>query len=180
MTDPATRVLLLDANVLIDYQKSDFSILDLANRHLGKVHVLTSILSEVDGLDAEMCKERDLTVIEPELDQLILAGERKGRLSFNDGLCLIVAAADGYTCVTNDRALRKACVEMKVPTIWGLEIMTELVRCRAMTAEVAMEVAEKIHVVNPHHIPRNLIDRFRLAVTQAAEEAKKGSKADGS
>lgn len=175
-----TRLLLLDANVLIDYRESNFSILVLADKHLGTVHILTPILAEVKGITDEMCEKKGLTVIEPELEQLLLASKRKGSLSFNDSLCLIVADADGYTCVTNDRALRKACVEMKVPTIWGLEIMTELVRCQAMTAETAMEVAEKIHVVNPHHIPRNLIDRFRLAVTQAAEEAKKGSKANGS
>ncbi|MDY0297462.1 MAG: hypothetical protein RB296_09105 [Acidobacteriota bacterium] len=173
MTDPTTRLLLLDANVLIDYQESDFSILDLANRHLGKVYVLTPVLAEVDGLDAGKCKESNLTVIEPELEQLILAGERKGRLSFNDNLCLIVAAAGGYTCVTSDKALRKACVEIGVPTIWGLEVMTELVRCRAMTAEAAVAVAEKIHAVNPHHLPQSLIDRFRQTVTRIAGETKK-------
>lgn len=165
-----TRLLLLDANVLIDYQKSDFSVLALAARHLGKVHILTPILAEVAGLDAGKCEEGDLTLIEPELEQLLLAGDRKGRLSFNDNLCLIVAAAGGYTCVTSDKALRKACVEMGVPTIWGLEVMNKLVHCRAMTAEVAVEVAEKIHAVNPHHIPQSLIDRFRRSVVQSAEE----------
>lgn len=169
-----SRLLLLDANVLIDYQKSDFSILAIAGRHLGKVHVLTSILAEVDGLDAGKCEESDLTLIEPELEQLLLAGDRKGRLSFNDNLCLIVAAAGGYTCVTSDKALRKACVEMGVPTIWGLEVMNKLVHCRALAAESAIEVAEKIHAVNPLHFPRSLIDRFRRTVTQIAGGTKEG------
>ncbi len=29
------KVLLMDANVLIDYQKSDFSVLGLVNKHVG-------------------------------------------------------------------------------------------------------------------------------------------------
>ncbi|HDP94747.1 MAG TPA: type II toxin-antitoxin system VapC family toxin [Candidatus Aminicenantes bacterium] len=170
---PATRLLLLDANVLIDYRESDFSILSLANIYLGKVHILTPILAEVGDLDAGKREESNLTIIEPELEHVFSAAERKGRLSFNDSLCLIVAAAGGYTCATNDKALRGACAETGVPVVWGLEIMAELVRCHAMTAEAAVAVAEKIHSVNPHHIPLRLIDRFRRTVTQVTGETKK-------
>ena len=35
------KVLLMDANVLIDYQKSDLSVLGLVNKHVAEVHVLT-------------------------------------------------------------------------------------------------------------------------------------------
>ena len=168
------QLLLLDANVLIDYQNSDFSILALANKHLGKVQILTTILAEVHGLDAEECERNGLTVIEPELEQVFRAMEQKGRLSFQDQLCLIVAAADGYTCVTNDKALYRACAEKGVTVIRGLAVMIELVRCGAMRTGSAIEVAEKIHAVNPLHIPRSLIDHFRRSVAKASGEGKKG------
>jgi len=48
------KVLLMDANVLIDYQKSDFSVLGLVNKHVAEVHVLTTIIEEVDGLDSNI------------------------------------------------------------------------------------------------------------------------------
>ena len=38
------KVLLMDANVLIDYQKSDLSVLGLVNKHVAEVHVLTTII----------------------------------------------------------------------------------------------------------------------------------------
>ena len=36
--------LLVDANVLIDYLASDLSVLTLASRSLGDVHVLSTVL----------------------------------------------------------------------------------------------------------------------------------------
>ena len=67
------KVLLMDANVLIDYQKSDFSVLGLVNRHVSEVHILTTILDEVDGLDVVDCERLGLKAVEPELNQLTRA-----------------------------------------------------------------------------------------------------------
>ena len=67
------KVLLMDANVLIDYQKSDFSVLGLENRHVSEVHILTTILDEVDGLDVVDCERLGLKAVEPELNQLTRA-----------------------------------------------------------------------------------------------------------
>lgn len=67
------KVLLMDANVLIDYQKSDFSVLGLVNKHVAEVHVLTTTIEEVDGLEIVDCECIGLKAIEPELSQLQLA-----------------------------------------------------------------------------------------------------------
>jgi hypothetical protein len=151
--------------VLIDYQKSDFSVLGLVNKHVGEVHVLTTILHEVDGLDVDDCERLGLKVTEPELAQVVQASTRKGQLSFRDHLCLIVAAEEGFVCVTNDKALRRACDQKGVATLWGLEIMTALVRSRAMQATDAIDTAEKIRASNPLHISKKLIERFVRIVT---------------
>ena len=57
------KVLLMDANVLIDYQKSDLSVLGLVDKHVGEVNVLTTILDEVDGLGVVDCERLGLKVI---------------------------------------------------------------------------------------------------------------------
>ena len=106
-----------------------------------------------------------MSVIEPELEQLIRAGATRGRLSFGDHLCLIVASDGGYACMTNDRALRSACDAEQVETIWGLELMTKLVELRILSAGEALAVAGKIHEANPLHITANLIARFKRKVT---------------
>lgn len=168
------QVLLIDANVLIDYQRSDFSILGLVNRHVCDVHVLTTILNEVDGLDVVDCERLELKVIEPELAQVMRASTRMGQLSFRDRLCLVVASEGGFVCVTNDKALRKACDGEGVATLWGLEIMIPLVRSGAMPAADAISTAEKIHISNPLHISKRILERFSRSVT--ATEKKHGGR----
>ncbi|MCK4303344.1 MAG: hypothetical protein KAY24_03825 [Candidatus Eisenbacteria sp.] len=152
--------LLIDANVLIDYQRSDFSILGLVNQHVGHIYVLTPILNEVDGLDVVDCERLGLKAIEPELAQVTRASTAKGQLSFRDRLCLVVASEGGFVCLTNDKALRKACDDLGVATLWGLEIMITLVRSGAMRAADAISIAEKIHINNPLHVSQKIVDRF--------------------
>ncbi len=159
------KILLIDANVLIDYQKSDFTVLGLANKHVGEVHVLTTILEEVEGLDVVDFERLGLKAVEPELNQLTHAATKRGQLSFRDHLCLLVALESGFICVTNDKPLRRACTEEGVVILWGLEIMTALVRGNEMRAEDAIQTAEKIHLSNPLHVPRKLVDRFAKIVT---------------
>lgn len=164
----------MDANVLIDYRDSNISILTLASHHLGRIQVIETVLDEVDGLDSAQCERLGIAVVEPDLPQLIEAATKRGPLSTQDHLCLIVAKADGSTCITNDAALRKACNEHGVPVLWGLQLMTELVRLVQLSAEDAVAVARDIHANNPLHIPSRLVERFATMVRSieaAAEES---------
>jgi rRNA-processing protein FCF1 len=158
--------LLVDANVLIDYVKAERSILALVARHLGEVRVLSTILAEVDQLDAEECERLGLQVVEPDPAQVVAAAERRGRLSFQDHLCLLVARERGWTCVTNDGALRRALGENRVPTVWGLELMVELVRIGQLDPGEARAVAETIHTTNPLHIRRSLVEQFAARIRE--------------
>ena len=169
-----SKILLMDANVLIDYQKSNLSILGLVDKHVGEVHILTTILREVDGLDVVDCERLGLKVFEPELTQLKLATTKRGQLSFRDRLCLIVASAGGFVCVTNDKSLRRACEKEGVVNLWGLEMMTILVQQGAIQPSDAIHIAEKIHTSNPLHIPKALVDQFAGIVTDL--EKKHGGK----
>ena len=58
---------------------------------------------------------------------LAAAGRRRPGLSYYDHLCLLVAKQGGWTCVTNDGKFRRDCMAEKVPVLWGLEPMVELV-----------------------------------------------------
>lgn len=167
---PKPQGLLVDANVLIDYVKSDIAVLGLVSQHVGKVHVLSTILEkEVDGLDAVECGRLELRVIEPGLSQLERASARRGALSFHDHLCLIVALEDGLICLTNDKALRKASNDSGVTTRWGLEIMVDLVSQGVLGASDAIAIAEKIHLSNPLHISRLILERFSEGATAASK-----------
>ena len=152
--------LVVDANVLIDYRAADLTVLQLASRHIGKVHVARQVLREVPRVGADECERLDLKIVDESLEQLLEAGRRRGRLSFNDHLCLILARDAGSTCVTNDRALRRACEELSVPVLWGLELMIQLTAGHHLAEAAAVTIAKAIRESNPRHISEEILERF--------------------
>ena len=152
--------LVVDANVLIDYLAADANVLGLVSHQVGPVHIPRQILREVPRLGVEDCERLGLRIVDESVEQLLEAGRQHGRLSFYDHLCLILARENGWTCVTNDRALRRACAEHSVPVLWGLELMIQLVAGRQMTAEMAVKVASAIRESNPHHVTEDILVRF--------------------
>ena len=155
------RLLVVDANVLIDYAAADATILSLATRYLGTIHVPRLILEEVKQLSETECDRMDLRIVEASLQQVAEASQGSRGLSFNDRVCLILARDAGWTCVTNDRALRKACEGISVSVLWGLELMLELVADGHLATEVALQVAGAIQAANPRHITDEILDRFK-------------------
>lgn len=153
-------LLLVDANVLIDFALADRAVLALVAGHVGAVHVPRDVLAEVDQLDEAACAELGLVVVDGTLEQLAEAGAGSGRLSFEDRLCLILARDNGWTCISNDGRLRRECEAAGVAVMWGLQLMLELVARGTMTPDAAIEVAEAIGRVNPRMRPE-VIDEFR-------------------
>ncbi len=137
--------LLVDANVLIDYQKSDLSVLTMANAHIGRIYVHLDVLQEVrkkSELSDKDCERHNLTIIDTipqEQFQLFINEQRS--LSFTDKICLAVAK-NCCILLTNDDRLRKACDKHGVETMWGLELMVRLVvDKKQLTASDAIAVA---------------------------------------
>jgi predicted nucleic acid-binding protein len=162
------RLLVVDANVLIDYLSADLAILGLAARHLGTIHVPRAILDEVRQIGEKDCDRLGLHLVEASLDQLLEAGRRGGgRLSFNDRLCLILARDGGWTCVTNDGALRKACGAASVSVLWGLELMTGLAARGHLAPAAALRTARAIQAGNPRHITEDILERFERKIRES-------------
>ncbi len=153
--------LLADANVIIDFCKAERSMLTLISTHIGRIHVLTPVAAdEVVHLVEHEYAELGMVLVEPELGHLLAAGQKQGRLSFNDRLCLIVARERGWTCLTNDVPLRRECEAQGVLVMWGLESLALLVENNKLAPGDAKAVATQIHFVNPLHINEAVIDRF--------------------
>lgn len=154
---------MLDANVLVDFQAADLSLLTLASRHIGKVHIISSVLQEVEGLDETDCLRLGLHVVEPTLDQALEAAMSGRQLSFEDRLCLVVCRDNGWTCVSNDKALRKSCKDSGISVLWGLQLILELVHGGHLPAHEAVEAAERIHRTNPY-ISTPILESFRKKI----------------
>ena len=160
----STRLLILDACVLIDYVDADASVLGTVSTHVARAAVVRSVFDEVDQLDERQAAQLGLSILDVPLDLAAKAAETPSRLSFQDRLCLLVAREEGWTCVTNDGALRRACIAENVPVLWGLEIMAEAVEVGAMTPDEAVFVAEAIHEQNPRYVTCAIVESFRQKV----------------
>ncbi len=160
-------VLLADADVLIDYRESDLAILALVARHLGRLAVLPSVLDEVRGVTAEECGRLGIEIVEVETERMLLAAEVESSVSFNDRLCLVVCREEGWTCLTNDGALRRLCKRHGVVTRFGLGLMVDLVEASALTRQRAVTVARRIRASNPLHITDRVLERFLHALDRS-------------
>lgn len=129
--------LLVDANVLIDYQNSDMSVFQQVSKSIGRVVVLDDVLE---------------------------AGERIAGLSFRDMLRLLTCKIHGYVCVTNDRVLQNKCKAHGVTTMFGLQLMIDLVEIGALGSDDATAIALKMQESSPQHINDQVIAVFRRAL----------------
>lgn len=156
----APTVPLADADVLIDYRESGLSILRLVTRHVGRVAVIPSVLEEVRGVTAAECRHLGIQVVKVETSRMLQAAKIESGVSFNDRLCLVVCRDEGWTCVTNDSALRRLCNRHGVETRYGLRLMVDLVAAGVLTQRRAITVARRMQASNPFHINDRVLTRF--------------------
>ncbi len=172
---PRLQLLIVDANVLIDYAISDTSILALVVKHIGPIHVPLPILEEVDQLTDADCARLGITLLDPTLNELAAAAALpQTTLSFEDKLCLVLAEANGFICVTNDKPLRVACEAAGVTPRWGLQLMSDLVAIHQLTPEAAVATARLIGAANPH-ITKALLALFEKNVTTLHHHRRRSS-----
>lgn len=155
------EILIVDANVLIDFCKTDRSILTLVSRHVAAVNVAEPVLDEVKELDRSRAEELGLRVISPDFQHFSEAARLSQRspLQFQDWLCLLLAEAHGWTCVTNDKRLRTECEGRGVELLWGLELLLRLVEAGALPADAAIDVARTVHSINKR-LPLKIVEQF--------------------
>lgn len=154
------RGLVADANILIDYYKSDKGILPILSRQVATLYIPSPVLDEVQQLSEKEAFDLGIVVVEPDLDLLFKAQMGDGPTSFQDRLCLVLARQEGWGILTNDKALRKACEDQGISCVWGLEAMAILVEEKYITSGRAMATAKKISQINPF-ITSDILTRFQ-------------------
>lgn len=155
-------LFILDACVFLDFLKTEREVLPLVGLHLGTLHVPEPLLSEIRDANESEIRKLGILVIEPKWEHLGKAASSRGALSFNDHLCLLMAKDNGHSCITNDKALIRACSEESVPTIRGLRLLLNLVSAGAITKRRAMRIGRLIHESNPHHIGLKILEDFQM------------------
>jgi len=86
---PSRKLMIMDACVLIDFIKTERSVLELVVKHVGPLHVASPVVDEVKEIDDENeLVALGLITVEPEIEDAYTAGSQSGTLSFEDWLCL--------------------------------------------------------------------------------------------
>ena len=156
------KLMIMDACVLIDFIKAERAVLELVVKYVGPLYVTSPVVEEIHEIDDENeLVNLGLIIIEPEIeDAYTAAGTVAGPLSFEDWLCLLTAKRNGFTCVTNDKNLRKFCKQEGVSLLWGLELVAELHKAGGLPGQEAEAFAQAIRQSNPKHITEGIVSRF--------------------
>ncbi len=108
------------------------------------------IFDEVDSLSESQAAELGISIIDVDLElmsQAITIADNSG-LSWQDAIALLIAKANEYSCVTNDKLLYNQCRAENINAFWGLELLLELVRNCKISKEYASEIALKLQEIN--------------------------------
>jgi predicted nucleic acid-binding protein len=168
------RLMIVDACVVIDFIQADRSVLRLIAEHVGPVHVIEPIVEEISHIEnSEELIELGLTIIEELELEDAYAAVAPGPISFQDRLCLLTAKRYGFTCVTNDKNLRKLCEQEKVPLLWGLELLIELHKVGGISGKEAIQVAQAIRESNSKHITSHIVTDFTGRIRRQESERSK-------
>lgn len=168
----ARRVLLVHADVLIGYLQSDLATLGLVAKHVGRVVVLESAIDEVPELTARQCRCVGITMATAETARMFQAAAVESNVSFNDGLCLVTCREERWTCVTNDRVLRRLCRQHGVATRYGLGLMVDLVTAGVLTHQRATAIARKVQASNPFLVDERVLDHYVVRCREASRRAR--------
>jgi predicted nucleic acid-binding protein len=174
MASSRRTLLLMDANVLIDFCDSDPTIIPLISKHIGRVHVpLPILVEEVEQFNDLDWTELEIVGVEPSLEVVTRAAQRRAGLSFHDHLCLLLARDNGWTCVTNDGRLRRECAAEGIATLWGLEVVALLVEDSVLSVSAAEDIGKAIQAANPKFITMQILHRFLMRVGAAGPRTKR-------
>lgn len=151
----------MDACVLIDYMNGDPDLFKLIASHIGPIYVATPILEEIDSIQSiQELEDLGLLPIDPDIEDVFIAGQLNGPTSFQDNICLLTARRQGFTCITNDKNLRRNCEASEIPTIWGMTLILELTKASGISKKEAAVIGIAIHKTNPRHISKKVLDGF--------------------
>ena len=106
MGDPNVEILIVDANVLIDFCQTDPSVLTLVVRHVGVVNVAEPVLEEVDQLDRMTAAALGIRVVTPDFECFTRAAQlaQRSPLQFQDWVCLLLAENQANQSRANNSA----------------------------------------------------------------------------
>jgi rRNA-processing protein FCF1 len=152
------RPIITDANVLIDFYETGKEIFKILKEEV-KLYVPLLVLNEVSQLSLDEAERLGIILIDSCFELINEAESLKNGLSFPDNVCLLTALKENYICVTNDRKLKKECLNYGVKTIWELELIIFINERGRISKQQALNVVQAITKIN-NRITTDIIKDF--------------------
>jgi rRNA-processing protein FCF1 len=158
---------VIDSSALIDYQKTDDSILHLFTQNIGAIYLAEPVFAdELKELSMADCQRLGILVSSLNLNQLIEAAGWQGSISKYDACSLILARENNWTVITSDKPLISRLRNEHIPFIWGLRPMIMLVSAGCLAHGRAIQTAENIRTINPSYLTSEIINKFKIEINK--------------
>ena len=129
------------------------------------------MIEEVDGFDVASCARYEISVYDPNENQLTAAGLTRGALSFFDNLLFLLARDNNWTAISNDMALNRACRDAGINVVRGLYPLIELV-CAGEISKKEGDLLVKAMIESNTHLDKRLLKEFRKKITGDSKNKK--------
>ena len=142
MVQDTKPILLCDACVMLDYLEFAPSILFLTVKHFSQIYIPDVVLLELTKYSQSEVEALGIRIQETPLSYYLVP--LLGPLSFQDRACLWLSQEMGWTCVTNDQKLKKACDNEQVATIGGFGLLILLAQKKIISIEKGVKAIKAI------------------------------------
>jgi len=158
---------VIDSSALIDYQKTDDSILQLFTQNIGAIYLAEPVFTdELNELSMADCQRLGISVSSLNLNQLVEAARWQGSISRYDACSLILARENGWTVITSDKPLISRLRSEKIRFIWGLRPMIMLVSAGCLEHGRAIQTAANMRTINPNYLTSEIINKFKIEINR--------------
>ena len=127
---------------MLDYLEFAPSILSVTVKKFSQIFIPDVVLLELPKYSQTDIEALGIQIQETPLSYHLLP--LIGPLSFQDRACLMLSQEMGWTCVTNDQRLRKACAHEQVPTLGGFGLLNLLVQNKIISASEGIMAVKAI------------------------------------
>ena len=132
MSKTKNKIVICDANVIIDFLECDISLLADLRVLFDEVCIPYMVIFEITEISEQELIDLGVNLFETPVQVSPVHG-----LTPEDWSCVLAVQATKGLCITNDKKLRSVLQEMEFDVLWGLETLLILKKENILTKSKA-------------------------------------------
>ena len=164
MDTPTTDFFLMDTCVVSDFIKTGLKCLLHLRQKGCRIYILAEVFRELQkdsSFSDDELEDLGVEIIDAEVVEYMARTSIASKaLSDVDKLCVTVAKARDFHCITNDKRMRNECISQKVNVKWGLEFIISICEDGTIAPEVAVLWGTAIYNSNKLYLTDDVYTKF--------------------